>query len=93
MLGGYDRSTVLRSIADSRAGSASGVLVTAQQVANATGVAVVGVVYFGAQAAHSQRVALIAALIMLIATLALCAAALAWLRRGQSPPEVGAARQ
>ena len=60
-------STVLRSVAHSRAGSASGVLVTAQQVANATGVAVVGAVYFGAQAAHSQRVALIAALITLIA--------------------------
>jgi hypothetical protein len=40
-------STVLRSVADSRAGSASGVLVTAQQVANATGVAVVGAVRFG----------------------------------------------
>jgi predicted MFS family arabinose efflux permease len=78
---------VLRSVAHSRAGSASGVLVTVQQVANATGVAVVGAVYFGAQAAHSQRVALIAAMIMLIAALALCAAALEWLRRCQSPAE------
>jgi predicted MFS family arabinose efflux permease len=86
-------STVLRSIADSRAGSASGVLVTAQQVANATGVAVVGAVYFGAQAAHPQRVALIAALITLIATAALCAAALEWLRRCQSPAEALVARQ
>jgi hypothetical protein len=59
--------------------------VTAQQIANATGVAMVGVIYFGAQSAHSQRVALIAALITLIATLGLCAAALAWLRRCQSP--------
>ena len=81
-------STVLRSVAHSRAGSASGVLVTAQQVANAIGVAVVGAVYFGAQAAHSQRVALIAALITLIAAVALCAAALEWLRRCQSPAEV-----
>ena len=81
-------STVLRSVEHSRAGSASGVLVTAQQVANATGVAVVGAVYFRAQAAHSQRVALIAALITLIATLGLCAAALEWLRRCQSPAEV-----
>jgi len=39
-------STVLRSVAHSRAGSASGVLATTQQVANATGVAVVGAVYF-----------------------------------------------
>ena len=86
-------STVLRSVAHSRAGSASGVLVTAQQVANATGVAMVGVVYFGAQSAHSQRVALIAALITLIITLALCAAALEWLHRCQTPAEARAARE
>ena len=86
-------STVLRSVAHSRAGSASGVLVTVQQVANAIGVAVVGAVYFGAQAAHSQRVALIAALITLIAAVALCAAALEWLRRCQSPAEARAARR
>ncbi|MBK6615741.1 MAG: MFS transporter [Ottowia sp.] len=86
-------NTVLGSIAHGRAGSASGVLVTAQQVANAIGVAVVGAVYFGAQAAHSQRVALIAALITLIASVALCAAALAWFRRCQSPAELRAARQ
>jgi predicted MFS family arabinose efflux permease len=86
-------STVLRSIADTRAGSASGVLVTAQQVANATGVAVVGAVYFGAQAAHSPRVAMIAAVMTLIATVGLCAAALEWLRRCQSPAEARAARQ
>ena len=86
-------NTVLRSVAHRRAGSASGVLVTAQQVANATGVAVVGAVYFGAQAAHSQRVALIAALITLIATLGLCAGALEWLRRCGSPTEELAARR
>jgi predicted MFS family arabinose efflux permease len=86
-------STVLHSIADSRAGSASGVLVTAQQVANATGVAVVGLVYFGAQAAHSQRVALVAALITLIGTVTLCAASLEWLRRCRAPAGAQAARQ
>jgi MFS family permease len=80
-------STVLRSIAHSRAGSASGVLVTAQQVANASGVAIVGAIYFGVQAVHSQHVALIVALITLIATLGLCAAALEWLGRCQSPAE------
>ena len=47
----------------------------------------VGAVYFGAEAAHSQRVALIAALITLIVALALCVAALEWLRRSQSPAE------
>jgi len=89
-------NTVLRSVAHIRAGSASGVLVTAQQVANAIGVAVVGAVYTGAQAAHSQRVALIAALIALIADRRggpLCAAALECFRRCQSPTEVQAAQQ
>ena len=81
-------STVLRTVAHSRAGSASGVLATTQQVANATGVAIVGAVYFGAEAAHSQRIALIAALITLIVALALCVAALEWLRRSKSPAEV-----
>jgi EmrB/QacA subfamily drug resistance transporter len=81
-------STVLRTVAHRRAGSASGVLATTQQVANATGVAIVGAVYFGAEGAHSQRIALIAALITLIVALALCVAALEWLRRSQSPAEV-----
>jgi predicted MFS family arabinose efflux permease len=77
-------STVLRSVAGAYAGSASGVLSTAQQVANALGVAIVGAIFFGVEAAHSQRLALIAAMIMLGAALALCAAALEWVRRTAS---------
>ena len=38
---------VLRSVATDDAGSASGALVTAQQVGNALGVALVGAVFFG----------------------------------------------
>ena len=78
---------VLRSVAQSRAGSASGVIATTQQVANAIGVALVGAVYFGAEAAHSDRIALIAALITLFVALALFVTALEWLRRSQSPAE------
>jgi predicted MFS family arabinose efflux permease len=74
-------STVLRSVAHTHAGSASGVLATTQQVANALGVAMVGAVYFGVETAHSQRVAVIAAVITLGAALALCAIGLEWLRR------------
>jgi EmrB/QacA subfamily drug resistance transporter len=81
-------SIVLRSVAHSRAGSASGVIATTQQVANATGVAIVGAIYFGAEAAHSQRIALIAALITLIVALALFVAALEWVRGSRSPAEV-----
>jgi predicted MFS family arabinose efflux permease len=77
-------STVLRSVAHAHAGSASGVLATVQQVANALGVAVVGAVYFAIEAAHSPRIGLIAAMITLGTALALCAAALEWIRRRQS---------
>jgi hypothetical protein len=80
-------STVLRSVAHTHAGSASGVLATTQQVANALGVAVVGAVYFGVETAHSQQVAVIAAVITLGAALALCAIGLEWLRRTTSPAE------
>jgi EmrB/QacA subfamily drug resistance transporter len=73
-------SIVLRSVDHAHAGSAAGVLATTQQIANAIGVAVAGAVYFAA-AAHSPRVALIAALVTLGAALALCAAALEWIRR------------
>ena len=45
------------------------------------GVAMVGEVYFGVETAHSQRVAVIAAVITLGAALALCAIGLEWLRR------------
>jgi hypothetical protein len=74
-------STVLRSVAHTHAGSASGVLATIQQVANAFGVAVVGAIYFGVEAERSQRIAVIVAMITLTVALALCAAALEWVRR------------
>jgi predicted MFS family arabinose efflux permease len=41
-------STVLQSLAPERAGSASGVMTTVQNVGNALGVAVTGVIFFGA---------------------------------------------
>jgi EmrB/QacA subfamily drug resistance transporter len=74
-------NAVLRSVAHGHAGSASGVLATVQQVANALGVAVVGAVYFGIAATHSPRLALIAAMSTLGGALALCAGALEWMRR------------
>ena len=78
-------SAVLRSVAHAHAGSAAGVLATIQQTANAVGVAIVGAVYFGVEAAHSQRIAVIAAVITLAAALALCAIALEWIRRTTLP--------
>jgi predicted MFS family arabinose efflux permease len=41
-------STVLQSLAPARAGSASGVMTTVQNVGNALGVALTGVIFFGA---------------------------------------------
>jgi EmrB/QacA subfamily drug resistance transporter len=82
-------NAVLRSVAHGHAGSASGVLATVQQVANALGVAVVGAVYFGVSATHSPRLALVAAMVTLGAALALCAGALEWIRRTGSEAAEG----
>lgn len=71
---------VLSGVRPDRAGSASGVLVTAQQFASATGVAVLGLVFFGAlgaapgvggYAAAMQRVVVMDLVLMLVA-LGLC---------------------
>lgn len=77
-------SAVLRSVRHADAGAAAGVLATTQQIANASGVAGVGAVYFAVETAHSHRPALIAAVITLGAALALCAAVLEWIRRTES---------
>jgi EmrB/QacA subfamily drug resistance transporter len=57
-------STVLAGVSPEHAGAASGVLATAQQVGNALGIAVIGVVFFGATdaghtIAHAFRLGLI----------------------------------
>lgn len=53
---------VLSGVRSERAGSASGVLVTAQQFASATGVAVLGVVFFGSLGAAPDAGAFVAAM-------------------------------
>ena len=66
-------STVLASIDPEHAGSAAGVLTTAQQVGGALGVAVIGVVFFGAPSVHSAFTTclwLLAGLTVLTAALA-----------------------
>ena len=57
-------STVLAGVSPQHAGAASGVLATAQQMGNALGIAVIGVVFFGAtdaghSIAHAFRVGLL----------------------------------
>ena len=74
---------VLAGVAPHHAGAASGVLATAQQVGNALGVAVIGVVYFGAlQAGHSVPEAFQTSLLWLAAGSVAVAALIQALPRG-----------
>lgn len=49
-------TTVLADVAGDDAGSASGIFVTAQQIGNALGVAIIGVIFFGVLAGHAATV-------------------------------------
>jgi len=67
-------STVLESLAPERAGAASGVMTTTQNVGNALGVAVTGVIFFGAlhsgyATAFELAVAQLAILLVVVAAL------------------------
>jgi MFS family permease len=71
---------VLASVRHAHAGAGAGILTTAQQTANAAGVAVVGLVYFTVRETASGQAAILAALAVLI-VLVLCAAlSLRWMR-------------
>lgn len=85
---------VLSGVHPERAGTASGVLVTAQQFASATGVAVLGVVFFGSLGAAPDSAALVRAMgRVLVMDLALTALALGlcrWLpSAGRAPLAIG----
>jgi EmrB/QacA subfamily drug resistance transporter len=64
---------VLANVSHAHAGAGSGVLTTTQQAANASGVALIGLVYFSVRGAGSNHAAILAALLVL-AALVLCAA-------------------
>ena len=67
-------ATALARIAAEHAGAASGVLTTGQQVGGALGVAVIGVVFFGAAGggiAHAFAVSLVVLAALTVATAAL----------------------
>ncbi|HVY16019.1 MAG TPA: MFS transporter [Rhodopila sp.] len=55
-------SLALSKVHADHAGSGAGTLSTVQQIGNATGVALVGALYFAMQAHHSDRIAMLAAL-------------------------------
>ena len=68
-------TTVLASAEPTQAGAVSGALSTMQQVGNALGVAVVGVVFFGAVPAHGYRHAFELSLVVLAGLLTVVACA------------------
>ena len=62
-------STVLTNVRHAHAGSGAGILTTTQQIANGTGVVLVGAVYFVVQGSHEDRWAMLVALAALACTI------------------------
>jgi EmrB/QacA subfamily drug resistance transporter len=62
-------STVLTNVRHAHAGSGAGILTTTQQIANGTGVVLVGAVYFAVQGSHDDRWAMLVALAALACTI------------------------
>jgi EmrB/QacA subfamily drug resistance transporter len=74
---------VLAKVPAAHAGSGGGVVSTVQQIGNASGVSVVGGLYYAVQAAYSARLALVAALTALAVAIAVTAVLLRILARGR----------
>ena len=70
---------ILSSVRHANARAGSGILTTAQQTANAAGVAIVGLVYFSVREAASGQAALLAALVLLSALVLFTALSLRWM--------------
>jgi predicted MFS family arabinose efflux permease len=63
-------SVVLTNVRHAHAGSGSGILTTTQQIANGTGVVLIGAAYFAVQGSHGDRSAMLTALAALVCTVA-----------------------
>ena len=74
-------SVVLSSVKPASAGSGAGMYGTTSQIANASGVAAIGAVFFAIEAAESAELALMAALILFALSITASAAFLSWMRR------------
>jgi EmrB/QacA subfamily drug resistance transporter len=72
---------VLSSVKPISAGSGSGMYGTTAQIANASGVAAIGAVFFAIEAARSARLALLVSSVLFVLSLLACAAFLSWMRR------------
>jgi MFS family permease len=77
-------SAVLSTVRPASAGSASGMYGTTAQIANASGVAAIGAVFFAIEAACSARLALFAASALFALSIVMSAAFLSWMRRAST---------
>jgi len=75
---------VLVKVPAAHAGSGGGVMITAQQIGNGTGVALIGTLYYALAGARSETLALLVALAVLAVAIALTATLLALLRRARA---------
>jgi EmrB/QacA subfamily drug resistance transporter len=73
-------SAVLSSVKPASAGSGAGMYGTTSQIANASGVAAIGAVFFAVEAAESAELALLVALTLFALSITTCAAFLSWMR-------------
>jgi hypothetical protein len=74
-------SAVLSTVKPASAGAGSGMYGTTAQIANAAGVAAIGVVFFAIEATQSDRLALLAACALFASSIIACAAFLTWMRQ------------
>ena len=77
-------SAVLSTVRPASAGSGSGMYGTTAQIANASGVATIGAVFFAIEAACSARLALFAASALFALSIVMSAAFLSWMRRAST---------
>jgi MFS family permease len=74
-------SAVLSTVKPASAGSGAGLYGTTAQIANATGVAVIGAVFFAIDAAYLAQDALFAAIAMFVMSIMTAVVFLSWMRR------------
>ncbi|HVX79119.1 MAG TPA: MFS transporter [Bradyrhizobium sp.] len=72
---------VLATVKPASAGAGSGMYGTTTQIANASGVAAIGAVFFAIEAAHSAQLALFASLALLALSIVACVTLLTWMRQ------------
>jgi len=81
-------STVLTNVRHAHAGSGAGILTTTQQIANGSGVVIVGAVYLSVHTLHGDQAAVLTSLAVLACTIAGTIVALAtcgWAARSPAP--------